>query len=123
MPQSQKLNGVIRTARAVEMAVRLTESSTLAFAREDMKLEILPPGQEATRIMPRPIMGEIHQLREMARRQVKAGSRTSWHSAPSPGLDAQRNTEHDESKHDVDGVHASGIQGYLDLVDGGSGFR
>ena len=83
LPQSQKLNGVIRTARAVEMAVRLTDSSTLAFAREDMKLEILPPGQEATRIMPRPIMGEIHQLRAMARRQVKAGSRTSWHSAPS----------------------------------------
>ncbi len=64
------------------MAVRLTESSTLALAREDMKLEMFPPGQDATRIMPRPIIGEIHRLMRMASRQVKAGSRTNWHVAP-----------------------------------------
>ena len=79
-------------ARAVEMAVRLTDSSMFAFARDDMKLEMLPPGQEATRIMPRPIMGEIHQLRRMASRQVKAGSRTSWHSMPSRTDFGLRNT-------------------------------
>ena len=71
------------TARAVEMAVRLTDNSMLPLARELMKLEILPPGQAATRIMPRPIMGEIQPVRRMASRQVKAGSRMSWHNIPS----------------------------------------
>ena len=32
--------------------VRLMDSSTFAFARELMKLEILPPGQEDTSIIP-----------------------------------------------------------------------
>ena len=47
-----------------------------------MKLEMLPPGQAATRIIPRPIIGEIHPVRRTARRQVKAGRRTIWHSIP-----------------------------------------
>lgn len=38
-------------------------------------------------------------------------------------FDAQRHAVHDEREHDVDGVHAAGIQGNLDLVDGMGGFR
>ena len=76
-------------------------------------------------------MGEIHQLREMASRQQdqlaqhaqQDGFRFAEHLDEGPGLDAQRDAEHDEREDDVDRVHASGIQGYLDLVDGGSGFR
>ena len=55
-------------ARAVEMAVRLTESSILALLSEDMKLLILPPGQVATSIIPIAIE-KIWQARE----QVSAG--------------------------------------------------
>ena len=54
----------------------------LAFPSEDMKLEMFPPGQAATRIIPRPIMGEIQPVSRMASRQVNAGSRISWHIAP-----------------------------------------
>ena len=39
------------------------------------------------------------------------------------GLDAQGNAEHDESKHDVDRVHAAGVEGHIDLVDMGGDFR
>ena len=85
-PQAQKLKGVSTTASAVEMAVSETDSSTLALASELMKLEMLPPGQEATRIMPRPIMGEIHPVSAMASRQVNAGRSTSWHRMPSSTL-------------------------------------
>ncbi len=72
----------MNTARAVEMAVRLTESSILAFPRELMKLEMFPPGQAATRIIPMAIMGEIHPVMRIARPQVNAGSSTSWLSIP-----------------------------------------
>ena len=92
LPQHQKLNGVRKTARAVEMAVRLTESSMLALPRELMKLEMLPPGQAATRIIPMAIMGEIQPVSRMARPQVKAGSSTSWHSIPSSTLLGLRKT-------------------------------
>ena len=78
LPHAQKLNGVMNTARAVEMAVSETESSMLAFARELMKLEMLPPGQAATRIMPIAIMGDIHPVMSIASPQVKAGRSTSW---------------------------------------------
>ena len=73
----KKLAGVKKIASAVLMAVRDTESSMLAFDRDDMKLEILPPGHEATRIMPRPIIGEIQFPIEIASRKVKAGNRIS----------------------------------------------
>ena len=70
-------------ARAVLMAVRDTDNSTFALDSDDMKLEMLPPGQEATRIMPSPIIGEIQLPSRQARQKVKAGSRTSWQPIPS----------------------------------------
>ena len=51
-PQKAKLSGVINTAKTVATAVRLTDNSTFPFANEEMKFEILPPGQAATRIIP-----------------------------------------------------------------------
>jgi hypothetical protein len=44
-------------AATVEMAVSVTDSATLPFAFIDMKLEMLPPGHEATRIIPRAMLG------------------------------------------------------------------
>ena len=55
--QKAKLNGVITRAAIVEKAVRLTESATLPFAKEVIKLEILPPGQAATSIIPNAMLG------------------------------------------------------------------
>ena len=67
--------------------------------------------------------GESGQQDQLAQRAQQDGFRFAEHLDEGPGLDAQRDAEHDEREDDVDGVHASGVQGYLDLVDGGSGFR
>ena len=47
-----------------------------------MKFEILPPGQEATRIIPKAIIGDMRSPRAIARRKVKAGRSRNWHNAP-----------------------------------------
>ncbi len=44
-------------APSVAIAVKLTERATLPFAREEMKLDILPPGQAATKIIPNAMVG------------------------------------------------------------------
>ena len=56
-PQNAKLIGVIKTATNVAKAVRLTDKA--AFPPEScvMKFEILPPGQAATIIIPKAILG------------------------------------------------------------------
>ena len=66
------------------MAVRHTDSSIFALASELMKLEILPPGQEATRIMPSAMVHEIHPTLSISKasRNVSSGSRTSWQHTP-----------------------------------------
>ena len=56
-PQKEKLNGVMNTASPVDMAVSVTDSSVLARDSDDMKLEMLPPGQAATSIMPMATIG------------------------------------------------------------------
>ena len=70
-------------ARAVLIAVRLTESSTFAFDRELMKLDMLPPGQEATNIMPIAMVQLMLSFRQRASRKVNSGSSMHWHSIPS----------------------------------------
>ena len=60
----------------------LTDSSTLPFDREDMKLEMLPPGQEATSIMPRATIGVIHGFNAMQIRNVTAGRATHCRRIP-----------------------------------------
>ena len=60
----------------------LTESSTLPFEREEMKLEMLPPGQDATSIMPRATIGVIQWFRARQIRNVTAGSPTHCRRMP-----------------------------------------
>ena len=57
VPQNVKLNGVMIMAPRSETAVRLTERATLPRARALKKFDTFPPGQEATRIIPNPIVG------------------------------------------------------------------
>ena len=57
LPQIFKFKGVINTAATDEKAVKLTESAVFPLARCVMKLEILPPGQAATSIIPMAILG------------------------------------------------------------------
>ena len=67
---------------AVLNAVRDTESSVLPRESEVMKLEMFPPGQDATRIIPRAIIGDIQFLNVMVRRKVNAGRRIIWQIMP-----------------------------------------
>lgn len=70
-PQNCKLNGVIKMAAIVANAVRLTLSAVFPPERWVIKLEIFPPGQEATKIIPRAILGLGCKIR--IRPKVKAG--------------------------------------------------
>ena len=63
-------------AAAVEIAVKETESSIFPFEREEIKLEIFPPGHDATRIIPRAIIGVIRGFNAKARRKVTNGRHT-----------------------------------------------
>ena len=47
-----------------------------------MKLEMLPPGQEATRIMPSAMVQLIQWPKARASRKVSSGSRMSWQQRP-----------------------------------------
>ena len=67
--------------------------------------------------------GEGRQQDQLAQRAQDDGFRFAEHIDEGAGLDAQGDSEHDEREDDVDCVHSTGIQGYLDLVDSRSGFR
>ena len=68
-----KFNGVKNTAKAVATADKLTDNATFAFATEDIKLETLPPGQEATINMPKAILGT--GFINMINKKVTSGSK------------------------------------------------
>ena len=76
--------GVKKIDNVEVMDVKVMDSSTLAFASELMKLEILPPGQEATSIIPRATEGCGFSMR--IRANVKSGRRSSCASNPSRSL-------------------------------------
>ena len=59
-PQMAKLAGVKMGDTNVVIAVSVTESSVLALDNCDMKLEILPPGHAATKIIPIATIGVIY---------------------------------------------------------------
>ena len=59
------------------MAVSDTESSTFALESDDMKLEILPPGQDATRIIPSAMDQLILGPSAIASKKVSNGRSTS----------------------------------------------
>lgn len=81
-PQKAKLNGVMNTASPVAMAVRVTLSSALPRERDDMKLEMLPPGHAATSSMPMATVGVMKRLNITTSRKVMAGSATNCESMP-----------------------------------------
>ncbi len=72
-PQRAKFNGVKNRAPAVAKAVRDIDRAVFAFAICDMKLLILPPGQAATRIIPRAIAGV--GLISLTKRKVIPGNK------------------------------------------------
>lgn len=80
-PQNAKFSGVTIVAESVEKAVKLTESATLALEREEMKLEILPPGHAAIKIIPMAMEGG--GLIMITNIKVKAGSRKICEKIPS----------------------------------------
>ena len=53
-----------------------------AFERELMKFEMLPPGQEATRIMPSAMVQLMDLPKASASRKVNSGRMTSWLTMP-----------------------------------------
>ena len=75
-PQKEKLRGVVKTQTAVLNAVRDTDNSVFPLENDVMKLDIFPPGQAATSIIPKAIIGDIQFLKVIVSRKVKAGSRT-----------------------------------------------
>ena len=81
-PHTKKLSGVMIGAQAVETAVIDTDSSTLPFDSDEMKFEMLPPGHEATRIIPSAIIGVITGLSASAIAKVTAGRPTHCNNKP-----------------------------------------
>ena len=66
----------------VDTAVILTDSSILPLAKVLMKLEILPPGQLATRSIPRHTIGVRIGFRIIIRRKVTRGRPIHWRMTP-----------------------------------------
>ena len=81
-PQKKKLNGVMIGAIVVVMAVNETDSTVFPFESEVRKLDILPPGHEATNIMPRAIMGVMKGFNMIVIKKVTAGRATHCSMTP-----------------------------------------
>ena len=73
--QREKLKGVRKIADILEKAVKLTESAVFPFARLVKKLETLPPGQAATKNIPKAMLGG--GWRSVTKTQVRNGSNTT----------------------------------------------
>ena len=75
LPQNAKLIGVVKMQAAVFTAVSETESSEFPRDKDVIKFETLPPGHDATRIIPNAIIGEMKSPHAIIRRSVSAGRR------------------------------------------------
>ena len=73
---------MITGANAVEIAVIDTDNSMLPFDNDEMKFEILPPGHDATKIIPNAIIGVMTGLRANAMAKVTAGRATHCNNRP-----------------------------------------
>ena len=60
----------------VVMAVIDTDKTVFPFESEVKKLDILPPGHDATKIIPKATMGVITELNANATQRVTSGSTT-----------------------------------------------
>jgi len=74
------LKGVIKIAASVAMAVKLTDNATFPLPRADIKLEMLPPGQAATKIIPNATAGEGFKIN--TKRNVTKGKRKNCDAKP-----------------------------------------
>ena len=81
-PQKKKLNGVTSGAKAVVTAVIEIDNSVLPFDSDEIKFEMLPPGHDATKIIPIATIGVINGFSTMVKRQVIAGRITHCSSTP-----------------------------------------
>lgn len=80
LAQIAKFKGVATTEIELENAVKLTERAVLPFARLLRKFETFPPGQDATRNIPKATDGggEINNTRP----SVRSGKRKNWERIP-----------------------------------------
>jgi hypothetical protein len=67
-------------AATLDMAVKLTESATFPLARLVKKLETFPPGQAATRNIPKAMLGG--GLSSVTNTQVRKGNTKNWENIP-----------------------------------------
>lgn len=81
-PQKKKLNGVTSGAKAVVTAVIEIDNSVLPFDSDEIKFEMLPPGHDATKIIPNAIIGVITGLNAKAMANVTAGRPTHCKMMP-----------------------------------------
>jgi hypothetical protein len=79
-PQIAKFRGVRKVAARVAKAVKLTDNATLAFASDEIKFEIFPPGQAAIKIIP--IATDGGGLRSSTNPKVSAGNRINCDPIP-----------------------------------------
>src|SRR5690606_25282980 len=87
-PYKAKLNGVITTAARLDIAVMVTDTATFPFAIQVITLEKVPPGQDATRIMPR--ANSAGTRNTQVTRQVASGSNRNWAIKPAIGAFGSR---------------------------------
>ena len=81
-PQKKKLNGVTSGAKAVVTAVIEIDNSVLPFESDEIKFEMLPPGHDATKIIPNAIIGVITGFNAKAMANVTAGRPTHCKMMP-----------------------------------------
>ena len=81
-PQKKKLIGVMIGAIAVVNAVSETDSTMLPFDSDERKFEMLPPGHDATNIIPSAIIGVMTGLKASATANVIAGRTNHCSIAP-----------------------------------------
>jgi hypothetical protein len=89
-PQKAKLSGVSTAAASVETPVIPIDSPVLPFARWVMMLEMFPPGQQATRIIPSAMDGAGSSTR--VSRNVPAGRSRNCAPMPISGAFGRRST-------------------------------
>jgi hypothetical protein len=80
LPQKAKLKGVIKRLITVVRAVRLTDRVIFDLEMEEIRLETLPPGQAATKIIP--IATAVEGRRIITSKKVRAGSSTYCEMTP-----------------------------------------
>ena len=81
-PQKKKLKGVTIGANEVVMAVNEMESAVLPLERDERKLDMFPPGQDATNNIPNAIIGVMKGFRIKAMAKVTAGKPTHCNRTP-----------------------------------------